>query len=574
MSVKAKIMAILGAMLGVGGIVVLVLAAGLMREQPVLEDMNRNVVTLVDDGIPLLITATEIKADVIQVQQWLTDISATRGLDGLNDGFDEAKTYAEKFATDVAEARAQAKALGLTQVVAVLTRMEKDFDPYYQTGRKMAQAYIDHGPAGGNVMMGEFDTVAAKMGEALDELAKEIQAWSERSLGGMKDQATGVAAGNRDILGTLGMLAVGGGLIGLGGAAYLFRLIQKCLNSLLSDIETVSRRGAHVDFLLSPNRRDEFGVIAKALGQFHENLLEVDRLAAEQERIKARAGEERHRILMGLAEEMEQRVGSVVHTVSAAATQMRSTAEAMSGTAHQTSTRAMAVASAAEQASGNVQTVAAAAEELSSSIREIARQVAQSSQVSRGAAEEATLANDRVKGLAGSAQRIGEVVNLINDIAAQTNLLALNATIEAARAGEAGKGFAVVANEVKHLANQTAKATDEIAQQIAGVQSESESAVKAIASIAGTVARLNEIAGAIASAVEQQNAATQEIARNVQQASAGTNEVSANIASVNEAAAESGEAANQVLDAAGDLSRQAEFLDTQVQKVVEHLRAA
>ncbi|MBF0333157.1 MAG: hypothetical protein HQL40_05835, partial [Alphaproteobacteria bacterium] len=195
MSVKAKIMAVLGAMLGVGGIVVLVLAAGLMRAQPVLEDMNRSVVTLVDDGIPLLITAIEIKADIIQVQQWLTDISATRGLDGLNDGFDEAKTYADSFAAHVAEARGQAKALGLPQVAAVLDRMEKDFGPYYETGRKMAQAYIDHGPAGGNVMMGEFDTVAEKMGEALDALAKEIQAWSERSLGDMKDQATGVAAG-------------------------------------------------------------------------------------------------------------------------------------------------------------------------------------------------------------------------------------------------------------------------------------------------------------------------------------------------------------------------------------------
>ena len=232
------------------------------------------------------------------------------------------------------------------------------------------------------------------------------------------------------------------------------------------------------------------------------------------------------------------------------------------------------VAAAAEQASTNAQTVATAAEELSASISEISSQVAQSTKISGKAVETAAATNASVQGLADAAQKIGEVVQLINDIASQTNLLALNATIEAARAGDAGKGFAVVASEVKSLANQTARATEDIAQQVNAIQGATRHAVDSIKGISDTIGQINEIATAIASAVEEQGAATQEIARNIQQASHGTNEVSTNIVEVTKAAGETGSAATQVLAAAGEVSEQSERLKSEVDSFLVAVRAA
>ena len=274
-----------------------------------------------------------------------------------------------------------------------------------------------------------------------------------------------------------------------------------------------------------------------------------------------------------LADNFETSVKAVVETVSSGATEMQGSAQTMASTAEETSRQATAVAAAAEQASANVQTVASAAEELSNSIQEISRQVAQSNAIARNAVDEAKKTNDKVRGLAEAANKIGEVVKLITDIASQTNLLALNATIEAARAGEAGKGFAVVASEVKSLANQTAKATEEIAGQIGAIQSATGEAVEAIQGIGSTIGQISEIATAIASAVEEQGAATREIAGNVQQAASGTREVTHNIGGVTQAAGETGESATQVLNAAGELSRQAETLRGQVEEFLREVRA-
>ncbi len=321
------------------------------------------------------------------------------------------------------------------------------------------------------------------------------------------------------------------------------------------------------------DRRDEIGKMATAVQVFKDNKIEADRLAEEQRREQeARAA--RAKRMEDLCRAFDATSSEAVRSVASAAAEMQSSSESMSATAEEATRQASAVAAASEQASANVQTVASAAEELSSSIAEISRQVTQASQIAASAVSEAEQTNVKVQGLAQAANKIGEVVALITDIAEQTNLLALNATIEAARAGDAGKGFAVVASEVKNLANQTAKATDEIGAQIAGIQSATQEAVSAIESITKTISKINEVNAGVASAVEEQGAATQEIARNVEQAAAGTQEVSSNIGGVSQAANETGTAAEQIHHAAGELSQQSETLRAEVDKFLANVRAA
>ncbi len=320
------------------------------------------------------------------------------------------------------------------------------------------------------------------------------------------------------------------------------------------------------------DKKDEIGQMAQAVQVFKENAQAVKRMEAEQKEAEARAAREKKELMLKMANDFESSVGGIVDAVSAAATEMESSSQAMSATAEETSRQATAVAAASEQASTNVQTVASAAEELSSSVSEISRQVSQAAKIASGAVEEANRANAMVQGLAQAAQKIGEVVELITSIADQTNLLALNATIEAARAGDAGKGFAVVAAEVKNLANQTAKATEEIGTQIGGIQGATKDSVQAIQSIGKVISEISQISSTIAAAVEEQGAATQEIARNVDQAAAGTKEVSSNIAGVTQAAGEAGQASGQILEAAKDLSRQSETLKSEVGKFLHQIR--
>jgi methyl-accepting chemotaxis protein len=338
---------------------------------------------------------------------------------------------------------------------------------------------------------------------------------------------------------------------------------------------TMDRLAAHdLDAeIVGAERRDEIGAMAAAVQVFKDNLVNADRLAAEQEAERT-AKEQRAAHMEALAHGFEAKAGDLVATLAAASTQLEATAQSMSSTATETNQQAATVAAAAEEASAGVQTVASAAEELTSSIGEISRQVAQSARMTVKAAEDARHTDTIVRALAQGAEKIGNVVGLITDIAGQTNLLALNATIEAARAGDAGKGFAVVASEVKNLAQQTAKATEEIGAQIAQIQGATGEAVEAIKGITGVIEEVSAIAASIASAVEEQGAATAEIARNVQQTASSAYEVTSNIAGVSQAANQTGEAANQVLGAAGQVSRQAEDLAGEVGRFVADVRAA
>jgi methyl-accepting chemotaxis protein len=322
------------------------------------------------------------------------------------------------------------------------------------------------------------------------------------------------------------------------------------------------------------HRRDEIGGMAGAVQVFKDNMIEAERLRNERSAAEARMAAQRRAEMMKLADEFQQAIGGIVSTVSTASTQLEGSAGTLTSTAHRAQEMATMVAAASEEASTNVQSVASATEELSSSVTEISRQVQESARMAGEAVSQARTTTERVSELSKAAARIGDVVELINTIAGQTNLLALNATIEAARAGEAGRGFAVVASEVKALAEQTAKATGEIGQQITSIQAATGESVDAIKAISGTIERLSEVASTIAAAVEEQGAATQEISRNVQQAAQGTHQVSANIVDVQRGASDTGSASSQVLSAAKSLSGDSARLRQEVDKFLSGVRAA
>ncbi|WP_271603177.1 methyl-accepting chemotaxis protein [Bradyrhizobium sp. CCBAU 45384] len=321
------------------------------------------------------------------------------------------------------------------------------------------------------------------------------------------------------------------------------------------------------------HRGDEIGTMANALQIFKDALI-AKKLADEAVARDAEAQIARSRRVETITRNFEAMVGEIVNTVSSAATELEASAGTLNTTADRSKVLSMAVADASNEASANVQSVASATEELTSSVHEISRQVQESARIAGDAVEQASRTNERVSELSQAAGRIGDVVELIDSIASQTNLLALNATIEAARAGDSGRGFAVVASEVKALAQQTAKATEEIRQQITSVQSATQESVGAIREISGTIEKLSEISSAIAAAVEEQGAATQEIARNVQQAANGTQQVSANVTDVRHGASETGSASSHVLATAQLLAADSGRLKLEVGKFLEDMRAA
>lgn len=321
-------------------------------------------------------------------------------------------------------------------------------------------------------------------------------------------------------------------------------------------------------------REDEMGDMAKTVVVFKENMASSEQLKAQQERDRHQNEIDRKNLLSDLSNRFEGKVKTVVDAIEKSSHDLTGAAKTLSQTATESSNRTSLVSTAADQASANVQTVAAASEELSASIDEISRQVRDASKIAAQGASDAAATNKQVEGLADASRRIGEVVKLISEIAEQTNLLALNATIEAARAGEAGKGFAVVASEVKNLASQTAKATEEISSQIGGIQSATEESVIAIRKITETIDRINAIQSSIATAVNEQGSATQEISRNVQEASMGTAEVSRNVSEVTQASKTTNKSSEQVLNAAQNLLQQASSLRNEVETILSSMRAA
>jgi methyl-accepting chemotaxis protein len=442
---------------------------------------------------------------------------------------------------------------------------------YFVQFRSLADDMRHIGEAGGKYPL-SADAFVSKTTPLLASLVDVLYAASQAS----EDHAAQGqqrSAGNFLIAATL--LVLGVLLIGVCVFVVLARVTRP-----LSALSTAAERlCANETSLVIPvaGRRDEIGLLAVALGRFKEILIESAQSARlRSERAEREQGQvtERRQMLGDLADELATALGGVVETVSTSAQHLQATAGTLAHTAESTQKLSAEVADASEEASRNVSSVAKAAEELTGSVREIARQVQHSSQITQQAVDQAASADSRINELSTAAARIGDVVKLISAIADQTNLLALNATIEAARAGEAGRGFAVVAQEVKLLAGQTSKATEDIATQITGMQAISAHSVAAIEQVSTTILRISEIAASIAAAVAEQGTATQEISRNIAQAVGGTTQVATSIIKVDRGAADTESASNQMLTSARDLARDGEHLKSAVKRIMERVRAA
>ncbi|MBR0896712.1 cache domain-containing protein [Bradyrhizobium tropiciagri] len=370
------------------------------------------------------------------------------------------------------------------------------------------------------------------------------------------------------------LFLVGAALVIVMGTSLLIaRSISGPLGQMARAMRRISRGSTDAE-IPGVDGTDEVAAMAQSVKIFKDNMLEAQRLKAEQEVLRKKSENDRSIALGQVAASFESAIGEVVNVVATSATGLEVSAQSLQGATGQTEGASSAAAAASDDAMTSVSAVAAAAAQLSSSILEISRRVSESTSIANRAAEGADNAARKIDQLSSAGQKIGTIVDLITNIASQTNLLALNATIEAARAGDAGRGFAVVASEVKSLAEQTAKATAEIASQVAEIQGSTNESVKAISEITRVIRSMTEVSVAIASAVEEQSVATNEISRNAQLAAIGTESVSASVERVHLAAGEAGETASHVLSAAGELSQQSERLRAEVSNFLDTVRAA
>ncbi|KQP52419.1 chemotaxis protein [Methylobacterium sp. Leaf111] len=521
------------------------------------------ITVLSDNALPSVDAAHAMNALVMRIRLWQFRYVIADTAEERTNSVAQAATLA----TDLETRRAaygtlvssRAEGALYDEVSAKLAQMGQDWTQLraIDPARRDEVLTLFRGPMNANYLatsasMRKLVTLNGEAGEAAKAAARAEQASAVRT--------TQV---------TLGLSV----LMALAAMAHTIRGITRPLGAMTAAMRRVADGEAETE-IPSVGRQDEIGAMADTLETFRANLLR-SRVLEEETRL-ARAGAEAQRkaAMREMADGFEGAVGGILDRVTAAAGQLRGTAQSMATTASETAQQSGTVAAAADQAASNVGMVAAAAEELGASVQEIGRQVDGSTELAQRAVDEAARTASQVQELSAAAARIGDVVAMISTIAGQTNLLALNATIEAARAGEAGRGFAVVAAEVKELANQTARATEEISGQIGRIQGSTGQAVTAIEGISGRIREISHVATSIAAAVEEQGAATQEIVRNVSEAATGTGEVTTNIAGVAGAAEATGAAASQVLASASELSHEAEHLAQELARFLGTVRAA
>ncbi len=521
--------------------------------------------------MPLSLGIKQMQIDVIQVQQFLTDVSATRALDGLDDGYANADEHARSFHVASTSALDEAKALGLDDIAASITSLNTAFDPYYDLGKQMAAAYVAEGPAGGNKLMGRFDEAASATYGELDKLLtatntalESAKADVAKSVDTLHAEATASAE-----LSTA--MSIGGVVIGLFGIVFAFSTIIRPMGAITRTMQAISG-GDITSPIPHVGRRDEIGDQARALAVFRDELTAAAHLREETAAADRIAQEKAVAGRLALVERFQTSMGDIAERFAVYAEEMTEASGCLADSAANASAQASAVTTAAHRAAANVQTAASGAEELAASIAEISTQVSASVRTAEKAAEEAEQTDQNVRSLSEAATRIGDVINLIRDIAEQTNLLALNATIEAARAGEAGRGFAVVASEVKQLATQTAKATDEIGSKIGEIQVATDHTVSSIRRILDIIETIRSVTSAIEGSVEEQSTATQEIATNAQGAATSTQEVTNNMDGVHAAADRTGSAATNIKTLAERLQKRTSKLQSEVAEFVETLR--
>jgi methyl-accepting chemotaxis protein len=432
-------------------------------------------------------------------------------------------------------------------------------------------------PIAQKILAGDYDQAGIDLTTKTLPLFNEVKKGAEQLLERHREAAREIErSAEEQYAFVVRVLIIGGSMvfaIMVGVAFLIAKSITQPLN-LVTKTMTTMATGNYSAAVPGRDRKDEIGEIASAVQVFKEGMIEAERLRKEKADAEGADRQRRHAEMEALAQRFENEIGEIVDTVSSASGELEMAAHVLSKTADTTKELSSVVSQASEESSTNVGAVAAASEELAASVNEISRRVQESATIAATAVAQTQRTNEQVNALSEAATHIGDVVELINTIAGQTNLLALNATIEAARAGEAGRGFAVVATEVKALAEQTAKATGEISQQIGSIQSTTRGTVIAIQEISATIARISEIATAIATAVEEQEAVTQEVSRNIHRAAQGTQEVTSNIGNVRRGANETGSASSQVLGSARALSEQSTRLKLEVDRFLDSVRAA